>query len=203
MSSDQKNEVHYDTVLLFGPPGAGKGTWGKLLGMIPGFYHLSTGDLFRSLDTESEIGVKAMKYMRRGELVPDDIVIDLWARHMANATLTSKFRPQKDILVLDGFPRTPQQAEMLKKVAVVKAILRLDCDDREILIERMHRRAVLEGRSDDASESLIRRRFEIYDRQSSETISHFPQQLIAHIDVSKPPIQILNSLSSALVPHLS
>lgn len=200
MKSDEKNL--YSTVLLFGAPGSGKGTWGKILGIIPGFYHLSTGEMFRMLDTESELGMKVMEHMRKGELVEDNIVFDLWQRHMSNAIFTGRFRPQKDTLVLDGFPRTVRQAEMLKSTTLVKAIILLDCADRELLIARLHKRAVLEHRADDANERTIRHRFEIYDREIKNNMAQYPQALIERIDVSAPPIHILASLSAALEGHL-
>jgi adenylate kinase len=200
---DSSQAAHYSTIILFGAPGSGKGTWGKILGMIPGFYHLSTGEMFRMLDTESELGIKVMERMRKGELVEDNIVFDLWQRHMSNAMLTGAFRPQKDTLVLDGFPRTPRQAEMLKPTARVKSIILLDCADREVLIARLGKRAVLQLRADDASEQTIRHRFTIYEREIQNILSQFPQDLVEKIDVSLPPIHILASLSAALDLHLA
>jgi adenylate kinase len=200
MKSDEKSL--YNTVLLFGAPGSGKGTWGKILGMVPGFYHLSTGEMFRMLDTESELGMKVMEHIRKGELVEDNIAFDLWQRHMSNAIFTGRFRPHKDTLVLDGFPRTPRQAEMLKSTAQVKAIILLDCADRELLIARLHKRAVLELRADDANEQIIRHRFDIYDRQIQNNIAQFPHNLVEKIDVSAPPINILASVGAALDKHL-
>jgi adenylate kinase len=193
----------YHVVLVFGPPGSGKGTWGKILGMMPGFYHFSTGEMFRLLNVESDLGKRIMATIRRGELVPDAITFDLWQQHLNNAVLIGQFYPSKDILVLDGFPRTPAQAEMLKSVAAVKVILQLDCADREILVERLHKRAVLEGRSDDASITVIRRRFKVYDREIAKTLLCFPKGLIEFIDVSVAPIRILSAISSVLAKRLS
>jgi adenylate kinase len=170
--------------------------------MMPGFYHFSTGEMFRHLNVESDLGKRIMETMRRGELVPDAIAFDLWQQHLNNATLIGRFHPPKDILVLDGFPRTPPQAEMLKLVAVVKVILQLDCADREILVERLHKRAVLEGRHDDANEAIIRRRFEVYDRETAKTLAHFPGDLIEFIDVTVAPVQILAAISQVLVRRL-
>src|SRR5262245_55093023 len=68
----------YQTILLFGAPGSGKGTQGKILGQIPGFYHLSCGEVFRTLDTGSDLGKVFMEYSSRGELVPDDVTVKMW-----------------------------------------------------------------------------------------------------------------------------
>ena len=72
----------YKTVLFFGAPGAGKGTQGELIGSVPGFFHMSTGDMFRSLDRNSEAGKKFESYSSKGELVPDEVTIELWQDYM-------------------------------------------------------------------------------------------------------------------------
>ncbi len=193
----------YNTILLFGPPGSGKGTWGKMLGMMPGFYHLSTGEMFRRMDTESELGRQVMEYMRQGDLVPDQIVFELWTQHMQNATLIGTFKPARDILVLDGFPRTPRQAETLKTVAQVKAILLLHCNDPEILVARLHRRAVLENRKDDANEPIIRRRMVVFEREMNRTLAVFPAGFVDRVEVSQPPVRILAEIGAILARRLA
>ncbi len=193
----------YKTILLFGPPGSGKGTWGKILGMIPGFYHISTGEMFRTIDTESELGLRVMEIMQKGELVPDDIAFDLLKQHVQKTILLGAFRPQKDVLVLDGFPRTSRQAAMLASVAAVKVILQLDCADREILGARLRRRAVLELRADDANEAIIRHRFAVYESEIREALDQFPDDLIERVDVSAPPMHILASTSAIVYKRLS
>lgn len=192
----------YNVVLLFGAPGTGKGTWGAILGKLPGFYHFSTGDMFRTLDTESEIGLKVMEYMRRGELVPDEIAFDLWTQHMQRAVLFGNFKPVKDILVLDGFPRTAKQVTMLSAVANIKVIVRLDCKDRGLLIDRLHKRAILEHREDDASEQTIRYRLDMYDQNTASILKAFSAELIDTVDVSEPPIKILSALATCLERRL-
>lgn len=195
--------MRYNVILLFGPPGSGKGTWGKILDLVPGFYHFSTGEMFRMVDVESEIGQRIMETMRRGELVPDEITFDLWQKNLQTATLVGRFRPAKDTLVLDGFPRTPKQADMLKSVAEVKLILRLDCTNRDILVERLHKRALLEARLDDANIQVIRRRFKLYDAQTEKTLTKFSSDLIDSIDVSQPPVRIFSAIGAALARRLS
>ncbi len=197
------NDVRYNTIPLFGPPGSGKSMWGKILGMLPGFYHLSTGEMFRALDPESEIGIQVTAKMRSGELVPDDVAFDLLKQHLKKADLRGDFRPQRDVLLLDGFPRTAQQADMLKSAADLKVILLLDVPDRQILVERLRRRAVLENRPDDADERTIRHRFELYDAETPDILAHFSENLIEPIDVSRPPLEILSTISGRLLTHLA
>lgn len=197
------NDVRYDTIPLFGPPGSGKSMWGKILGMLPGFYHLSTGEMFRALDPESEIGIQVTAMMRTGKLVPDDVAFDLLKQHLKKADVRGDFSPQRDVLLLDGFPRTAQQADMLKSAADLKVILLLDVPDRQILVERLRQRAVLENRPDDADERTIRHRFELYDAETPNILAHFSENLIEHIDVSRPPLEILSTISGSLLTYLA
>lgn len=203
MKKGKSMSTLYNIVLLFGPPGSGKGTWGKILGMMPGFYHLSTGDMFRTLNVDSKLGRRVIALIRKGELVPDEITFNMWQEHMKNAARSGAFRPQKDVLVLDGFPRTPQQAEMLQRVARVRLILRLDCVDRELLLARLHRRAVLEARSDDGSEEIIRHRMKVYEEQTRQTLVFYPPELMTTIEVSVPPVRILAAMGKALEQSLA
>src|SRR4051794_19248182 len=107
--------MKYRTILLFGAPGAGKGTQGKILGTIPQFFHCACGDVFRNLTIESEIGRVFVSYSSRGELVPDEPTIDLWRQSIEGNTRTGRFHPETDTLVLDGIPRNVHQAEMLRE----------------------------------------------------------------------------------------
>ena len=133
--------MKYRTILLFGAPGAGKGTQGKILGTIPNFLHCACGDVFRNLTIDSKIGRTFIDYSSRGELVPDEPTIDLWRQSIQALTLTQsgRFRPDQDTLVLDGIPRSPHQAEMLKETLNVVAIFYLRCTNLDNLVQRMQR----------------------------------------------------------------
>ena len=85
----------YSTVLLFGAPGAGKGTQGKILGTIPGFYHCSCGDVFRSIDINSKLGKIFYDYSSRGELVPDDVTVRMWAENIRAHTIIGDYMNTK------------------------------------------------------------------------------------------------------------
>ena len=114
--------MKYRTVLLFGAPGSGKGTQGKILGSIPNFFHCACGDVFRNLTIESEIGRTFVEYSSKGKLVPDEPTVELWRNAIAGTTQTGRFRPEQDTLVLDGIPRNVHQAEMLSDTLDVFAI---------------------------------------------------------------------------------
>src|SRR5215204_614276 len=106
--------MKYRTILLFGAPGSGKGTQGKILGAIPGMFHFACGDAFRNLRITDPIGKVFIDYSSRGQLVPDEPTIDLWRRNIEACTLNRTFYPAHDTLVLDGIPRNVRQAGMLK-----------------------------------------------------------------------------------------
>jgi adenylate kinase len=104
----------FKTILLFGAPGAGKGTQGKILGKIPGFFHLACGDVFRSLDLSSDLGKKFLEHSSKGELVPDDLTIEMWRQNVHAQTVLSFYKPAADLLILDGIPRSVNQARAME-----------------------------------------------------------------------------------------
>ena len=130
--------MRYKAVLLFGAPGSGKGTQGKILGSIPGFYHNATGEIFRSLDLQSEMGRVFWEYARRGELVPDELTIRLWKQYIKgdgdDQSVPSRIR---DILVLDGLPRDLEQAKLVEDTIDVQKVIYLRCADLGKMVERL------------------------------------------------------------------
>src|SRR5947209_6915500 len=110
----QDTMKRYRAILLFGAPGSGKGTQGKIIGTIPGFYHSATGDIFRSLDLQSEMGRKFWEYSSRGELVPDEFTISLWKQYIKGMEMISQLQPVTEFLVLDGIPGSVKNADLHK-----------------------------------------------------------------------------------------
>ncbi len=190
----------YRSILLFGPPGVGKGTQGELLGAVPGFCHLATGDMFRGLDKASELGKEFVSYSSRGELVPDELTVRLWQQHVAGLVEAGAYRPDRDILVLDGIPRSVTQAEALDDKIDVLAIIHLVCPDIDEMVQRMKGRALKQGRADDADESVIRRRFEVYEAETAPVLGHYDPKLVHDIDAVGKPSRVLSDLLSAVVP---
>jgi adenylate kinase len=121
----------FHSVLLFGPPGSGKGVLGDILKSIPGFYRFSSGEVFRRLDVTSKLGRTFLEYSTRGELVPDELVIQLWLANIYAHSVLGDFKPARDLLVLDGLPRTVVQARMLDAYLDVHKVIHLECRDRE------------------------------------------------------------------------
>lgn len=190
----------YQTMLLFGAPGAGKGTQGKILGQIPGFYHLSCGEVFRTLDINSELGKIFREHSSKGELVPDDVTINMWAENLHAQTILSIYKPNDDLLVLDGIPRNPRQAKLIEKYVDVLIVIHLVCQDMDKMVERLQRRAVKENRADDAKREVILRRYEVYQQETQPVLDCYPKEIIREVDAVGSPASILQHVLEAVVP---
>ena len=188
------------SVLLLGPPGVGKGTQGKLLSHIPGIFHLSSGDMFRELDEDSELGQLFNQYATRGEFVPDKITVKIWKEYLRSKIEVNFYNPETDLLILDGIPRNMTQAELLSPYINVLKILYMVCEDREVMFERIRGRAVKEKRRDDADELVVRYRWDVYKRETEPLIDHYPQEMVRIIDADTIPADVLSQILSAIVP---
>ena len=184
-------ETRYRTILLMGEPGSGKGTQGKALGELPGFFHLSCGDVFRRLGHKSELGKIFLKYSSQGLLVPDDITVRLWTEHIHKLAHTNHFHPEEEILILDGIPRNRHQAQMMEEHIDVTLLFALEATDEDKLIERIRRRALHNNRLDDAREDIIRRRFHEYKEETEPILAYYPDHVIRRIDANGDPIDVL------------
>ena len=193
-------ELRYRSVVLVGPPGVGKGTQGKLLASIPGIFHLSSGDMFRELDDESDFGQLFHEYATRGDLVPDDITVKIWLQYVKNKVEQGVYDPESDLLILDGIPRNLAQAELLSPYVKILKILYMVCEDREVMFERIRGRALKEKRRDDADELVVRYRWDLYKRDTEPMIDHFTQEMVRIIDADMIPAGVLHQILSALVP---
>lgn len=190
----------YQTVLLFGAPGAGKGTQGQILARIPGFYHLSCGEVFRTLDVGSELGRTFMQYSSKGLLVPDDVTVKMWKQNMDARTVLSEYKPRQDLLVLDGIPRNVNQARLLEKHINVLLVIHLVCPNKEDMIKRLRRRALKENRIDDAKEEVIRRRWDVYEKETFPVLQHYPREIIREVDATGSPGRVLELILDHVVP---
>lgn len=161
-------------LVLFGPPGAGKGTQSDKIIKTYDLEHLSTGEILRAeIATESELGQIAKSFIDKGELVSDEIVINM---------VKSKITTEKNETgyIFDGFPRTVKQAEELDKIlagvnAQISGIIALDVDQQE-LEKRLATRSKVSGRSDDTNMSIIRNRLDIYNRTTLPVLDFYKKQ---------------------------
>lgn len=190
----------YQSVLLFGGPGVGKGTQGALLGAIAGFHHCASGDLFRSVDSDTELGRIFNEYSSRGELVPDDVTIQMWADAMTKRIDAGQYNPRYDLLILDGIPRTAEQASFLDRHLDVLKLIYLTCGDEQVMTERLRRRAVKQNRKDDADENVIRRRWRVYEEESTPVLKHYSGELIIRVEAIGSPAMVLCNILNVLAP---
>jgi adenylate kinase len=159
-------------LLLVGPPGAGKGTQATVLSERLGVPHISTGDLFRAnIGNSTPLGQKAKSYLDAGELVPDEITNEMVRNRLADPDVAQGF-------VLDGFPRTRAQAEVLSDILAehgteLTAVLQFEVPDEELV-----RRMLARGRSDD-TEDVIRRRLAIYASETKPLLEYYDDKVIS------------------------
>ena len=152
-------------LVLFGKPGAGKGTQAEFLKSKYQLFHISTGDLFRHhISNKTALGTLAQSYMDQGDLVPDQVTIDMLKDAVES-------HPQAKGFIFDGFPRTTKQAEALdaflrEKSMQISATLALEADD-DVLVERLINRGKTSGRADDQDEQKIRNRFDEYNNKTA------------------------------------
>lgn len=162
-------------IVLFGPPGSGKGTQAQNLIEKFNLKQISTGDLFRyNMKNDTELGKLAKSYIDKGDLVPDQVTIDMLIDEVKKPTETSGF-------IFDGFPRTAAQTDALENI--VKEILDNEIDiclslvvDDEILVERLLKRGETSGRTDDSNEEIIRNRIKEYYTKTAEVAELYKKQ---------------------------
>jgi len=191
--------ARYRTILIFGAPGSGKGTQGKILGKTPGFYHCACGDVFRSLDTASELGSAFLEYSSKGLLVPDEITVRLWHESIRKTVESGKFKPERDHLILDGIPRNVSQAILMEELIEIRRVFHLSCPDRDKLVARLKKRALRDNRLDDANEEVIRNRLVTYDSESKPMLDHYSGIKRHDIDASMTPLEVLHEIIEVLL----
>lgn len=161
-------------IILFGPPGSGKGTQAAILMDRFDLLHISTGDLFRyEMGNNTPLGLEAKSFIQKGELVPDSVTIGMLKNKMDK-------HPEAKGIIFDGFPRTIPQAEALDELlsalnTEVKAVIALNVDEDEI-VKRLLERGKTSGRKDDASEEVIRNRIAVYRENTEPVFNYYAQQ---------------------------
>jgi adenylate kinase len=183
----------YVTYLFLGAPGSGKGTQGKVLGMIPRFFHCACGEVFRSLDLRTPLGQKFVEYSSKGLLVPDDMTVELWRTKIEAQVLEAEFKPDIDALVLDGIPRNVNQAKLMENLIDVRRVFHLSCPNRDELVRRLRKRAIKDNRFDDASEEVIRKRLATFEEETKPVLN-FYSSLVTSVDALQPPVKVLKDI---------
>ena len=203
--SETKSHPRFRTFLMFGAPGSGKGTQGKVLGTIPRFHHMACGDVFRSLDTRTALGQEFVKYSSEGKLVPDEITVKLWRANINDSVRIHDFKPDIDFLVLDGIPRNVEQAQFMEQDIEVLQVFHLACPDRAELARRLRKRALKENRFDDANEQTIQRRIQTYEDESKPILDYYENgayaglNMVTHIDAGQSPAKVVHSVLTRIM----
>jgi len=187
-------------VVLLGPPAAGKGTQARRLTGRFGGVHIDTGDILRAnADRDTELGRRAKAYMERGDLVPDEVVIDVVLERVAEPDCTDGF-------ALDGFPRTVPQAEALDGRLgdlgrPLDATVSLEVDEAE-LRRRLAERAREQDRADDEDEQAIRQRLELFASETGPLIDYYRRQgLLVRVDAACEVDEVTERIAAALDAH--
>ncbi len=180
--------------IILGAPGSGKGTQGMILGSIPRFFHCSCGDVFRSLDTRTPLGQQFVEVSSRGELVSDELTIELWKTQIDNLADSHLYKPDIDFLILDGIPRNVHQAELLEEYIEVYQVFHLSCPDRDELARRLRKRALKDNRIDDANDSVIDQRIATYETITRPLLEYYAGERIITIDATQPPVKVLSEM---------
>lgn len=188
-------------IILFGPPGSGKGTQSTMIVEKYNLKHLSTGDILRrEIKNETELGLLAESYISKGRLVPDDVIIDILLQ-----TIDSDTKSYKGI-ILDGFPRTLVQAEALEEMLKTRSedisvLIEIQVDE-DLLLKRLLARSEVSGRSDDNLET-IHKRFEIYRSQSLPACDYY-KKLNKYVAVNGVGTvdEVFNRISAVIDSHI-
>jgi adenylate kinase len=179
-------------------PGSGKGTQGAVLGQLPGFVHISMGDVFRRIPRNGRFGREIEQYTSQGLMVPDDLTVRIFERHLKILEMQELVMPEQHTLVLDGLPRSRAQAERLAGFIDVLQIFHLKIYDTDKVVERLKARALSENRLDDMSEEVIHRRLQAYHDETFKTLCFYPRELILEVDASRRAVDVLCVIASQL-----
>lgn len=193
----------FSSILLFGPPGAGKGTLGNFLASSGTQYHLSSGEIFRRLPLNSPAGKLYYSYASQGELIPDEATIEIWKYYVQGLIATNSYYPESQDLLLDGLPRTLAQAKLLQQYIQVKHIILIEVSNKTELLHRMQRRARIEGRLDDIDSRVLQKRLEIYEKETQAVIDYYSPHLVSRIDGGQRPLEVLRDVLVRLSHLLS
>ena len=196
----------FNSYLIFGPNGIGKGTNAKAIGVLPGYLHFSTGDMFRALvarvkdGTASELERQIDRTMKSGGLVDDQTTVRLAHENLEALSASGRLDPKSGFVLLDGLPRNREQAEMIEEFIKVLGVLHITAD-REVAVARITGRAKIEGRKDDQDSEAVGRRLDIFFENAAKILSFYDKNfngsmtydsnIIHYINADQRPAKVL------------
>jgi len=185
---------------LIGPPASGKGTHGKLIGGLPGYFHFSMGQAFRSMKPKSAEERKALQRVHEltseGYLADDDLAHRIFEDYFAGLTASRLFDPVNQTLILDGIPRRRSQAEWLRSRVELIRVIQFVCDE-QVIFKRVEKRAMQEGRADDKLD-VVRTRLKVYTEELDPMINFFPPEKVVKVNSDDTPLRVLRQVLQAM-----
>lgn len=196
-------EGKFSAILLFGPPGSGKGVLGRFLAGAESQYYLSSLDIFRGLPSYSPAGKLYFSYASKGQLLPDEVAIEIWKHYVQGLIATNSFYPESQDLLLDGIPRTLEQAKMLSEYVNVRHIIVLNASNTKELMRRIQKEARLKGQMEEISTEVMQARLENYESSINEILAYYPKHIISHVNAEQRPLEVVRDVLVRLSHLLS
>jgi adenylate kinase len=193
---NQKKLVKFSSLMIFGPPGSGKGTQSKIIEslFLGNLLHLSSGDLFRGLKEDSPEAKLFHQYADHGRLVPDKETIEIWYAYMQGLVQNGSYKPNEQKLLLDGIPRTSLQAEYIQPYINVEKIIVLQIDNLDELAERLMKRAKVFNRKDDVNIDIIKTRMQVYKEETLKVLESYPKDIQIIVNANQEPKDVLKEI---------
>lgn len=181
----EKNKDKIEAVAILGPPSSGKTLICKMLSQTGDFYHFSIGEMFRSLNPESELRSTFNKYASRGFLMPDKVVTDQFKLHINALIKTQRFCPQSQKLILDGFPKTLGQAENLSQILEIYCVIILKINELDFNLFQKNGRDL---------NNVLRKKVQIFNNETLKSTSFYDERIVYFINANQKPLFIIKDI---------